>query len=369
MGSQDDHTHTSGNAASDDHSSDTGNGRDKSPGDDTPTHNIHLDASSDEESSQVVSDFDFDSDDGSIEDAAFFGDKNSKNAPDNDSDHASNGDSCHDDLYAQDLPNTPAARVVLLDSHQARDDCPNWQELYNAFEANDTVADEDTVDNYKPPSPDSPPCNPAFLPDYGAVEASAQNNTGSYAKSATGSSPTSRNHPATEGRRSETDNNSDLDTPLVPRDREGLKQGPVDLARTNKKASTSPDQSDSGVDVGSNASETDPTTQNPSLQRYKPEHLRSSTNPPPTDLIDLLNKADRELMSDIDNLRFTREAVLRKASVITKYFSKDILVKLCPWRGLLDGYMSIQALERHAMPERQPITVMMAVPDPPRGPT
>jgi len=86
-------------------------------------------------------------------------------------------------------------------------------------------------------------------------------------------------------------------------------------------------------------------------------------------LIDVVNKVENELLSDIDNLSRKEQEVLRKPSVINKYFPPNVYTKLLPWHDLMEGYKNIKALEERVMPERMNITVMMAVPDPPHGPT
>jgi hypothetical protein len=89
-----------------------------------------------------------------------------------------------------------------------------------------------------------------------------------------------------------------------------------------------------------------------------PTHVNSHS-----EFIDLLNRADEELLMDIDNLRRDKKATLLKRPIVDKYFPPEVYRKICSYPEILSAFNAIHKLEITAMPTRHSLTVMMSLPD------
>jgi hypothetical protein len=81
------------------------------------------------------------------------------------------------------------------------------------------------------------------------------------------------------------------------------------------------------------------------------------------ELIDLLNRADEELLMDIENLRRDRKETLLKLPVVEKYFPPEVYRKICSYPDCLRGFNAIHKLEVTAMPTRHSLIVMSLTDD------
>ncbi|KAH7385460.1 hypothetical protein DE146DRAFT_636047 [Phaeosphaeria sp. MPI-PUGE-AT-0046c] len=86
--------------------------------------------------------------------------------------------------------------------------------------------------------------------------------------------------------------------------------------------------------------------------------------PPPQHLVELLDKAEKELLADISKLRHDKENVIKMQAVTDKYFPSSVYKKMQVWPELVKGYNAIHDLECEAMRERLDPVIMMARVDP-----
>jgi hypothetical protein len=81
---------------------------------------------------------------------------------------------------------------------------------------------------------------------------------------------------------------------------------------------------------------------------------------PPRYLISRMNKAEKELLEDVANMRFHRKQILNKPAVVQKYFSRAVLKALQPYPDLLGHFTNLIDLELYSIPSRVDQVVMTA---------
>jgi hypothetical protein len=79
-----------------------------------------------------------------------------------------------------------------------------------------------------------------------------------------------------------------------------------------------------------------------------------------SDFIDLLERAEDEVLGDIDDLHHNRAATLKKPTVLDKYLPDKVHQRICSYPDILRGFNAISKLEAKAMPNRRGLLVMMA---------
>jgi hypothetical protein len=85
-----------------------------------------------------------------------------------------------------------------------------------------------------------------------------------------------------------------------------------------------------------------------------------SNKTPPSHLIALLNKAEKELLEDVSNMRHNSEAVLKKPAVMDRYFPRALAQQMIPYPDLMDHITDLLSFEMYSIPARLDPTVMMA---------
>jgi hypothetical protein len=85
-----------------------------------------------------------------------------------------------------------------------------------------------------------------------------------------------------------------------------------------------------------------------------------SNKTPPSHLITLLNKAEKELLEDVSDMRHNSEAVLKKPAVMDKYFPRALAQQMIPYPDLMDHITDLLSFEMYSIPARLDPVVMMA---------
>jgi hypothetical protein len=85
-----------------------------------------------------------------------------------------------------------------------------------------------------------------------------------------------------------------------------------------------------------------------------------SNKTPPSHLIALLNKAEKELLEDVSDMRHDSEAVLKKPAVMDKYFPRALAQQMISYPDLMDHITDLLSFEMYSIPARLDPTVMMA---------
>lgn len=90
--------------------------------------------------------------------------------------------------------------------------------------------------------------------------------------------------------------------------------------------------------------------------------------PPPNQIIELLEMAMEDLLSDIAKLPRDKENIMKSEAVTDKYFPPAIYKGMRQWPDLKKGFDAIRSLEHEAMPERlDPVIMMARIESPPPG--
>lgn len=89
--------------------------------------------------------------------------------------------------------------------------------------------------------------------------------------------------------------------------------------------------------------------------------------PPPRHFIELLDKAEKELLIDISQLCRDKDSIMKKPAVTDKYFPPLVYKKIQTWPEIVKGYNAIHDLECEVMRKRIHPVVMMARTEPVRA--
>jgi hypothetical protein len=231
--------------------------------------------------------------------------------------------SSDDDLYCQDY---------FPDLHKANEILKNWK--WTRARANEV-----TVTESEPSSPDSPPVQ--VSEEYEAIEANARAWKEALEELVAKASQPSSSYPfVLEG--IDHANARDFATPGSS------------PCQHNDMECTQSECSQTSMDKVHDIVLPEPAN----TRDVKGEHPNSRR--PPAFLATLLNKTEEELMSDISKLPYQRLEILSKPAVTDKFFPLGVYKKMCCYPDLLKGFKEIRALEVDAMPKRLSVTVMAA---------
>lgn len=239
------------------------------------------------------------------------------------SDNESSNNDSNDDLYIQDLPVPSPGRASYI---------------WNHFQK---PADKHTVVVSTPSCPSSSP--PPYSEEYKAIDASAARWATQLAE-LTANAPPSSNTFRVENCGADSDSKRSFRTSILRPLPDDQISG-HDYEFEHPSLRTLP-----RFTVG--------TSKCNSVQDEKLEYSACET--PPAHFINLLNKAETELLIDISNLPCKKSEIMQKPAVIDKYFPPHVYRSMCCYPDLLNGFNAIRDLESATMPERLSLAIIMA---------
>jgi hypothetical protein len=231
-------------------------------------------------------------------------------------------DGINTDLYVQD---------ISLEITFARELLRNWHRFQ-------PLSEEDSAENSEPSCPSSPPFR--LTEEYQAIEDAGLAQRRRLWNHLVGYSSSEVSDSSSEISDSDPHVSNDSGLPEFFEDL-GLKLD-GSQARTN-----SPIEVSGSIDSGSDTSS-------------ESDSSRASKSTPPRHLIARMNKAEKELLEDVANMRFSRKEILNKPAVVQKYFSRAILKALQPYPALLGHFANLISFEMYSIPSRVDAAVMMA---------
>jgi hypothetical protein len=233
-------------------------------------------------------------------------------------------DGINTDLYVQD---------ISLEITFAREVLRNWRRFQPPSE-------EGGAESSEPSCPDSPPFR--LTEEYQAIEDAGLAQRRRLWNHLVGSSSSGPSNLSSETSYSDSHVSNDSGIPEFLKDL-GLKLD-GSQARPN-----SPTQVSISIDSDSDSDTTSEGV-----------FSGASKSTPPQHLIARMNKAEKELLEDVADMRFNRKEILNKPAVVQKYFSRAVLNALQPYPVLLGHFANLISFEMYSIPSRVDEVVMMA---------